>query len=83
MLPWQRQFGCHFFYFITYISGARFDEDRSNIYNNALSYFGTVNDVFTFLICIIQKRTVNISNTKDDTVEALLTDTLVSKQLYL
>ena len=24
--------------------------------NNALSYFGTVNDVFTFLICIIQKR---------------------------
>jgi len=56
VLPWR----CHSISFVMYISGARFEELCSNISKDILdSVFyclsGTVYDVITFLICIIQK----------------------------
>ena len=50
-----------FFFFVMYISGAKFEEHCSNISRDILpSVFycssGTIYDVITFLICIIQKR---------------------------
>ena len=46
--------GCNLVYFVAYISGAKFEEHRSNISRNILvSVFNC--DVITFLICITQK----------------------------
>ena len=44
-----------------YISGAKFEEHHSNISRDILDsvfycFSGTIYDVITFLICIIQKR---------------------------
>ena len=61
VLPWQQHSRCHFVSFVMYISGAKFEELRSNISGDILdSVFHclsvTIYDVITFLICIIQKR---------------------------
>ena len=61
MLPWQRHSRCHSVSFVMYISGAKFEEYCFNISGGILdSVFyclsGTIFDVITFLICIVQKR---------------------------
>ena len=53
--------GCHFVSFVMYSSGAKFEDHCSNIsvdiLNSVLHHFsGTIDDIITFLICIIQKR---------------------------
>ena len=61
VLPWQ-QFGrCHSVSFVMYISCAKFEEQCSNISRDILdSVFycssGTIYDVITFFICIMEKR---------------------------
>ena len=60
MLPWQQYKRCHSVSFVMYISGAKFEEHRSNISGDILdSVFnclsGTIYDVITSLICIIPK----------------------------
>ena len=49
------------FLFLMYISGAKFEDHCSNISGDILNsvfypFSGTIYDVITFLICIIQKR---------------------------
>ena len=62
LLPWQQHRRCHsVFFFVMYISGAKFEEHCSNIARGILdSVFycssGSIYDVITFLICIMQKR---------------------------
>ena len=61
MLPWQQHGRCHSVSFVMYISGAKFEEHCSNISRDILdSVFpcstGTIYDVITFLIYIMQKR---------------------------
>ena len=61
MLPWQQHRRCHFVSFVMYISGAKFEEHCSNISRDILdSVFycstGTIYDIITLLICIMQKR---------------------------
>ena len=61
MLPWQQHGRCHSVSFVMYISGAKFEEHCSNISRDILdSAFycstGTIYDVITLLICIMQKR---------------------------
>ena len=68
MLPWQKCIRCHFVSFVMYISGAKFDDCSKmsgDILNSVFYRFsGTIYDVITFLICIMQKR--DISKTKKD-----------------
>ena len=52
---------CQFVSFVMYISGAKFEDHCSNISGDILNsvfyrFSGTIYDVITFLICIIQKR---------------------------
>ena len=61
MLPWQQHRRCHSVSFVMYISGAKCEEHCSNISRDILdSVFycstGTIYDVITLLICIMQKR---------------------------
>ena len=61
VLPWQQYSRCHFVSFVMYISGAKFEDHCSNISGDILNSIfyrssGTIYDVITFLICIIQKR---------------------------
>ena len=60
MLPWQQYSRCHFVPFVMYITGAKFEDHFSNISGDMLNSFfyrlsGTIYDVITSLICIIQK----------------------------
>ena len=61
VLLWQQHSKCHSVSFVMYISGARFEEHCYNISGDILdsvSYClsGTIYDIITFLICIIQTR---------------------------
>ena len=63
VLPWQQYSRCHFVSFVMYISGAKFEDPCSNISGDILNsvfyrFSGTIYDVITFLICIIQKREI-------------------------
>ena len=54
-------FRCHFVSFVMYIFGAKCEDHCSNISGDILNlvfyrFIGTIYDVITFLICIIQKR---------------------------
>ena len=67
LLPWERHDSCHFVSFVMYISGAKFEDHCFNISWDILDsvfyrFSGTIYDVITSLICIIQN--VNISKTK-------------------
>ena len=69
VLPWQQYSRCHFVSFVMYISGAKFEDHCYNISGDILNsvfyrFSGTIYDVITFLICIIQNA--NISKTKKD-----------------
>ena len=60
VLPWE-QHRCHYVSFVICIFGAKFEEHCSNISGDILdSVFycssETINDIISFLICIIQKR---------------------------
>ena len=60
VLPWQQYTRCHFVSFVIYITGAKFEDHCSNIsgdiHNSVLYRFsGTIFDVITSLICIMQK----------------------------
>ena len=61
MLPWQQYSRCHFVSYVMYISGAKFEDHCSNISGDILhsvfySFSGTIYDVITSLIYILQKR---------------------------
>ena len=61
MLPWQQHRRCHSVSFVMYISGAKFEEHCSDISRDIFdSVFycstGTIYDIITLLICIMQKR---------------------------
>ena len=61
VLPWQQYSRCHFFSYVMYISGAKFKDHCSNISGDILNsvfyrFSGTIYDVITSLICILQKR---------------------------
>ena len=61
VLPWQQYSRCNFVSFVKYISGAKFEDHCSNISGDILNsvfyrFSGTIYDVITFLICIMQKR---------------------------
>ena len=61
VLPWQQHRRCHSVSFVMYISGVKFEEHCSNISGDILdsvfySSTGTIYDVITSLICIMQKR---------------------------
>ena len=63
VLPWQQYSTCryHFVSFVMYIFGAKVEDHCSNISGDILNsvfyrFSGTIYDVITFLICIIQKR---------------------------
>ena len=60
VLPWQQYGRCHFVSFVMYITGAKFEDHCPNIsgdiFNSVFYRFsGTIYDVITSLICIIQK----------------------------
>ena len=60
VLPWQQYSRRHFVSFVMHISGAKFEDHCSNISGDILNsvfnrFSGTIYDVITFLICIIQK----------------------------
>ena len=60
MLPWQQYSRCHFVSLVMYITGAKFEDHCSNISGDILNsvfyrFSGTIYDVITSLICIIQK----------------------------
>ena len=62
VLPWQQYSRCHFVSFVMYITGAKFEDHCSNISEDILNlvfyrFRGTIYDVITSLICIIQKST--------------------------
>ena len=59
-LLWQQYSRCHFVSFVMYITGAKFEDHCSNISGDILNsvfycFSGTIYDVITSLICIIQK----------------------------
>ena len=59
VLPWQQYSGRHFVSFVMCITGAKFEDHCSNIFGDILNsvfyrFSGTVYDVITSLICIIQ-----------------------------
>ena len=61
VLLWQEHDRCHSVSFVMYISGAKFEDHCSNISGDILNsvlyrFGGTIYDVITFFICIIQKR---------------------------
>ena len=61
VLPWQQYSRCHFVSFVMHISGAKFEDHCLNICRGILDWVlypvsGTIYDVITSLICIIQKR---------------------------
>ena len=61
MLSWQRHDNCHFVSFVMYICGAKFEDHCSNISGDILNsvfyrFSGTIYDVITSIVCIIQKR---------------------------
>ena len=61
VLPWQQRGRCHSVSFVMYISGAKFNEHCSNISKDILDPVfycstGSIYDVITLLICIMQKR---------------------------
>ena len=61
VLPWQQYSMSHFVSFVMHISGAKFEEHCTNISGDILNlvfyrFSGTIHDIITFLICIIQKR---------------------------
>ena len=69
-MSWQWHDSCHFVSFVMYISGAKFEDHGFNIFGDIFNsvfyrFSGTIYDVITSLICIIQKN-VNISKTKKD-----------------
>ena len=60
VLPWQQYSRCHFVSFVVYITGAKFEDHCCNISGDILNsvfyrFSGTIYDVITSLICIIQK----------------------------
>ena len=60
-ISWQQHDSCHFVSFVMYISGAKFEDHCFNISGDILNsvfyrFSGTIYDVITSLICIIQKR---------------------------
>ena len=62
VLPWQQYSRCHFVSFVMYITGAKFEDQCSNISGDILNsvfyyyrFSGTIYDVITSFICIIQK----------------------------
>ena len=60
MLPWRQYGRCNFVSFVMYITGAKFEDHCSNISGDILNsvfsrFSGTIYDVITSLICIIQK----------------------------
>ena len=60
MLPWQQYSRYHFVSFVMYITGAKCEDHCYNISGDILNsvfyrFSGTIYDVITFLICIIQK----------------------------
>ena len=60
LLSWQQHDSCHFVSFVMYISGAKFEDHFLNISGDILNsvfyrFSGTIYDVITSLICIIQK----------------------------
>ena len=61
VVPWQQNGRCHSVSFVMYITGAKFEDHCFNILGDILDsvfYYlcGTIYDIITFLICIIQKR---------------------------
>ena len=61
VLPWQQYSRCHFVSFVMYISGAKYEDHCSNISGDILNsvfyrFSGTIYDIITSLICIIQIR---------------------------
>ena len=59
VLPWQQYSRCHFVSFVMYITGAKFEDHCPNISGDILNsvfyrFSGTIYDVITSLICIIQ-----------------------------
>ena len=61
VLPRQQYNRGHFVSFVMYSSGAKFEDHWSNISGDILNsvfyrFSGTIYDVITFAICIIQKR---------------------------
>ena len=59
MLPWQQYSKCHCVSFVMFITGAKFEDHCSNIcgdiFNSVFYRFsGTIYDVITSLVCIIQ-----------------------------
>ena len=61
VLPLQQYSRCHFVSFVMYSSGAKFEDHCSNVSVDILDsvfyrFSGTICDVITFVICIIQKR---------------------------
>ena len=69
MLPWQQHSRCHSVSFVMYISGAQFEEHCATISRDILdSVFycssAKIYDVITFLICIIQKKSISVERKK-------------------
>ena len=67
LFSWQRHDSYHFLSFVMYISGAMFEDHCFNISGDIFHsvfyrFSGTIYDVITSLICIIQN--LNISKTK-------------------
>ena len=61
---------CHFVSFVMYISGAKFEDHCSNISGDILNsvfcrFCGTIYDVITSLICIIEKCEYLLNKTRD------------------
>ena len=61
VLPWQQYSSGHFVSLVMYSSGAKFEDQCSNISGDILNsvlyrFSGTIYDVITSLICILQKR---------------------------
>ena len=61
VLPWRQYNRCHFVSFVMYIPGAKFEEHCFSISRDILDWLlycfsGTIYDVITSLLCIIQKR---------------------------
>ena len=60
VLPSQQYSRCHFVAFVMYITGAKLEDPCANISGDILNsvfyrFSGTIYDVITSLICIIQK----------------------------
>ena len=60
VLPWQQYGRCRFVSFVMFITGAKFEDHCSNTSGDILNsvfyrFSGTIYDVITSLICIIQK----------------------------